>query len=114
MQYCSCLHYHANKACGCCYSFKIHLNVFSTVAPNTPGQDGEVDTSAVTSGAIDVAIKESYPMALLQVMKRQAEDVLLVDPSDAAGRAALTFIHSVSSQKSEPGAAEFAKGTDTP
>lgn len=42
-----------------------------------------------------------YPLDLLKIMKRRAEDLLLANSEDALGRAALTFLLGVTSQKSE-------------
>ena len=70
-------------------------------APNTPGQDGSVSTSLVQSGALDASHKQSYPAELLDIMRRQAVDLLLGNSDDQKGREALQFILSVANERSD-------------
>lgn len=76
-------------------------NIYSLIAPNTPGRNGQVPATAVESGILDSTSMQSYPLDLLKLMKRRAEDLLLANTDDALGRAALTFILNVASQKSD-------------
>ena len=64
------------------------------------GTDGAVNKAMIQSGTIDSLVKRSYPLQLLRIMKRQAEDLLLGDESNEQGKEALTFIKNVSEEKS--------------
>ena len=59
---------------------------------------------------LDKYSKKSYPMKLLRLMKRQAEDLLLGDTSDEQGKAALTFIKNVAKEKNGAGIDILKKG----
>ena len=52
---------------------------------------------------------QSYPLNLLKIMKRRAEDLLLANREDASGRRALTFVLNVAGEKDS--ASRMAKGT---
>ncbi|KAL9983250.1 hypothetical protein ACROYT_G005396 [Oculina patagonica] len=69
--------------------------------PSTPGRNGHVSSTAVESGLLDGTSMQSYPLDLLKLMKRRAEDLLLANTDDALGRAALTFVLNVASQNSD-------------
>ena len=83
---------------------------FASLAPDTPGEDGTVSTSAIHSGTLDAASKQRFPLALLKVMKRRTEDLLLSDADTDAGNAALTFIFDVAREKTGTAAERLAKG----
>ncbi|KAL9957971.1 hypothetical protein ACROYT_G034931 [Oculina patagonica] len=68
--------------------------------PTTKGTDGAVRKSMIQPGKMGKFTKKSYPMQLLRVMKRQAEDLLLGDASNEQGKAALTFLKNVLKEKS--------------
>jgi len=53
----------------------------------------------IQSGTLDRNSKRSYPMQLLRIMKRKAEDVLLGDASNVQGKAALIFLKNVIKEK---------------
>ena len=53
----------------------------------------------IKSGTLDTHSKGSYPMQLLRIMKRKAEDLLLGDASNVQGKAALIFIKNVIKEK---------------
>lgn len=67
-------------------------------APQTGGSDGSVGGPAVKSGALEAEDKQSYPVDLLEIMRRQAEDLLLSNSGDQKGREALEFIKSVTDE----------------
>ena len=81
------------------------------LAPTKPGRDGTVDTSSIQPGELDQAGKHSYPIVLLRVIKRQAED-LLWKGEVTQGRAALEFLKWVTGENTDPGAAAINKGTN--
>ncbi|KAM7430868.1 hypothetical protein ABFA07_018466 [Porites harrisoni] len=66
--------------------------------PQTGGSDGSVGGPAVKSGALEAEDKQSYPVDLLEIMRRQAEDLLLSNSGDQKGREALEFIKSVTDE----------------
>lgn len=53
----------------------------------------------IKSGTLDRNSKRSYPMQLLRIMKRNAEDLLLGDASNVQGKAALIFLKNVIKEK---------------
>ena len=55
--------------------------------------------SLIQSGTLDAASKQSFPVELLVIMRRQAEDLLLGDSNDQKGRDALRFIVSLASDR---------------
>lgn len=67
-------------------------------APQTRGSDGSVSGPAVKSGALEAEDKQSYPVDLLEIMRRQAEDLLLSNSGDQKGREALEFIKRVTDE----------------
>ena len=71
------------------------------LAPDSRGQDGSVAVSLIQSGTLDAASKQSFPVELLVIMRRRAEDLLLGDSNDQKGRDALRFIVSLASDKSD-------------
>ena len=81
------------------------------VAPTKPGRDGTVDTSSIQPGELNQAGKHSYPIVLLRVIKRQAED-LLWKGEVTQGRAALEFLKWVTGENTDPDAAAINKGTN--
>lgn len=70
-------------------------------APNSPGKDGFVSESVIKSGILDTTSKRSFPVELLNTVRRQAEDVLLGNSSDVNGREALQFILRVVNERSD-------------
>lgn len=73
------------------------------------GADGSVDKSSIQPGELDQAGKHSYPIVLLRVIKRQAED-LLWKGEVAQGRAALHFLKSVTKERTDSDAVAINKG----
>lgn len=67
-------------------------------APQTRGSDGSVSGPDVKSGALEAEDKQSYPVDLLEIMRRQAEDLLLSNSGDQKGREALEFIKKVTDE----------------
>jgi len=64
-------------------------------------QNGTVNSSFIQSGALDAASKQSFPVQLLVIMRRQADDWLLGDSNDQNGRDALTFIVSLANERND-------------
>ena len=79
------------------------------VAATKPGRDGTVDTSSIQPAELDQAGKHSYPIVLLRVIERQAED-LLWKGEVTQGRAALEFLKWVTGENTNPDAAAINKG----
>lgn len=73
------------------------------------GADGSVDQSSIQPGELDQAGKDSYPIVLLRVIKRHAED-LLWKGEITQGRAALHFLKSVTEERIDPDAVAINKG----
>ena len=67
----------------------------------------------IQSRKIDKYVKKSYPIQLLRLMKRQAEDLLLGDATNEQGKAALTFIKNVLIDRSGAEADILKKGIFT-
>ena len=67
-----------------------------------------MDTSSIQPGELDQAGKHSYPIVLLRVIKRQAED-LLWKGEVTQGRAALEFLKWVTGENTDPDAAAITK-----
>ena len=70
-------------------------------APNSKGQDGLVSASFIQSGALEKESKQSYPFELLDIMRRQAEDLLLSNSYDQKGRDVLEFIVNLANERSD-------------
>ena len=71
------------------------------LAPNTKGRNGAVQKSFIRYGTLDAASKKSFPVELIRIMRRQAEDLLLSNSSDQIGRDILTFIVSLTEGRSD-------------
>ena len=78
-------------------------------APINGGADGSVDKSSIQPGELDQTGKHSYPIVLLRVIKRQAED-LLWKGEVTQGRAALHFLKSVTEERTDSDAVAINKG----
>ena len=84
---------------------------FFLLAPFSPGKDGPFNFPPnLHSGALDPEIKRSYPLDLLYIMHRQAEDLLLSNRNNEKGRAALQFILSLANDRSD--VEEIKKGKE--
>ena len=64
----------------------------SMLAPSVKGNDGSVSTSLIGYGKLNAESKQSFPVELIDIIKRKAEDVLLGDSKDENARDALMFI----------------------
>ena len=74
------------------------------VAPQTRGKDGSVRDSYVLPGEkwkLDAASKKSYPLELINVIRRQAEDLLLGDSDEKNGKDALRFVLRLAQKRSD-------------
>ena len=72
-----------------------------SLAPNTKGNDGAVQKSFIQYGTLDAANKKSFPVELIRIMRRRAEDLLISDSSDQTGKDILTFIASLAEGRSD-------------
>lgn len=79
------------------------------LAPKKPGKDGEVGVQYINMGKIsdrkrnelDSKIKKSYPLAVINIIRREAEDLLLSNSNDKKGRDSLMFILSLTNERSD-------------
>ncbi|CAH3148651.1 unnamed protein product, partial [Porites lobata] len=77
--------------------------------PNKPGKDGEVGVQYINMGKssdhkwneLDSKTKKSYPLAVINIIRREAEDLLLSNSNDNKGRDALKFILSLTNERSD-------------
>lgn len=69
-------------------------------APEEDGSPGSVTETGIESRGIDAAAKQNYPMALMRLMRRHAEDLLWADNLNE-GRQALRFIKEITSQRQD-------------
>lgn len=76
------------------------LNIFSLVADEVDGSPGSIADTDIQSGEMDAASKQSYPMALLRLMRRHAEDLLWADNLNE-GRKVLRFIKEITSGRQD-------------
>ena len=67
-------------------------------APSNRGSYGSVSNSIVQSGPLNSASKQDFSPALLVIMRRQAEDLLLSDSNSQKGKEALQFILNVAKE----------------
>lgn len=77
------------------------------IAPNTPGELGVIDDTYVQSRPLDEPSKQAFPVKLLQVMKRHAEDLLWAKNYDE-GRRVLRFVTLITADRDD--AADIYKG----
>ena len=86
------------------------LFVFNCLAPNIKGKDGAVSLSNIQSSTLDKQSKQRFPLELLKIMKRKAEDLLLAEPKSRSGKKALKFIIGVVEEKADVDVS-FKRGT---
>ncbi|XP_078344331.1 uncharacterized protein LOC144629949 isoform X1 [Oculina patagonica] len=65
------------------------------------GKDGAVGGSYIRSATLDTTSKSKFPVKLLKIMRRQAEDLLLGNSNDQKGRDALEFIRRLASERND-------------
>ncbi|KAJ7392017.1 hypothetical protein OS493_014953 [Desmophyllum pertusum] len=68
--------------------------------PNTPGELGAIDDTYVQSRPLDEPSKQAFPVKLLQVMKRHAEDLLWAKNYDE-GRRVLRFVTLITADRDD-------------
>ena len=73
---------------------------FFFLVPSTPGSHGAVSPASVQSRALDAATKQAYPVALLRLVKRHAEDLLWANDLTTATKV-LTFLKLVTAGREE-------------
>ena len=79
------------------------------LAPKKPGKDGEVGVQYINMAKIsdrkrnelDSKTKKSYPLAVINIIRREAEDLLLSNSNDKKGRDSLMFILSLTNERSD-------------
>ena len=79
------------------------------LAPNKPGKDGEVGVQYINMGKssdrkwneLDSKTKKSYPLAVINIIRREAEDLLLSNSNDKKGRDSLKFILSLTNDRND-------------
>ena len=86
------------------------LFLFNCLAPNIKGKDGAVSLSNIQSSTLDKQSKQRFPLELLKIMKRKAEDLLLAEPKSRSGKKALKFIIGVVEEKADVDVS-FKRGT---
>ena len=84
--------------------------MFNCLAPNIKGKDGAVSLSNIQSSTLDKQSKQRFPLELLKIMKRKAEDLLLAEPKSRSGKKALKFIIGVVEEKADVDVS-FKRGT---
>ena len=84
--------------------------MFICLAPNIKGKDGAVSLSNIQSSTLDKQSKQRFPLELLKIMKRKAEDLLLAKPESRSGKNALKFIMDVVEEKTDVDVS-FKRGT---
>ena len=84
--------------------------MFNCLAPNIKGKDGAVSLSNIQSSTLDKQSKQRFPVELLKIMKRKAEDLLLAEPKSRSGKKALKFIIGVVEEKADVDVS-FKRGT---
>ena len=84
--------------------------MFNCLAPNIKGTDGAVSLSNIQSSTLDKQSKQRFPLELLKIMKRKAEDLLLAEPKSRSGKKALKFIIDVVEEKTDVDVS-FKRGT---
>ena len=62
-----------------------------------------VTSSSAQSGTLDAATKRSFPVEIFKILRRQAEDLLLSNSADEAGRRGFEFIYSLAEERSDVG-----------
>ena len=80
---------------------------FRLAALEIAGSPGSVTDTSIESRDMDATNKQSYPLALLRLMRRHAEDLLWADNLNE-GRQVLRFIKAVTSERTD--ARDFFKG----
>ena len=73
------------------------------------GSPGSVTETSIKSSDMDDTSKHSYPLALLRLMRRHAEDLLWADNLNE-GRQVLRFIKDVTLGNTDPDARDMFKG----
>ena len=86
------------------------LFMFNCLAPNIKGKDGAVSLTNIQSSTLDKQSKQRFPLELLKIMKRRAEDLLLAEPKSRSGKKALKFIIGVVEEKADVDVS-FKRGT---
>ena len=66
----------------------------------------------INQGTLNKYNKKRFPVELLKIMKRQAEDLLLADPTSRFGKNALEFIKSVVEERTDDGIDLLKKGSN--
>lgn len=76
------------------------INYFNIIAPNTPGSDGEVTSDYIQKFKLTNSAKQKYPLVLLKLMKRHAEDLIWVN-NIKLGEKIFKFIYRVTEERDD-------------
>lgn len=79
------------------------------LAPYKPGKNGKIGVKYINMGKsldskwteLDSNTKKSYPLAVINIVSREAEDLLLSNTNDQKGRDALKFLLSLGNERSD-------------
>ena len=78
----------------------VHINYFNITAPDTAGSDGEVTSSYIKKFQLTTSAKQKYPLVLLKLMKRHAEDLIWANDVEM-GEKILKFICRVTEERND-------------
>ena len=80
----------------------------SCLARTTRGRNGNVQYYLLYHGSLDKYSKRDFPVELVKIMRRQAEDLLISDSSNQQGKDTLNFILTLAKERSD--LEEFQRG----
>lgn len=81
--------------------YKLVYFIFCCSAPNTPGRTGSIQQSYIQFGTLDAASLQNFPLELIKIMRRNAEDLLLSNNHDHKATDTLRFILSLRKGRSD-------------
>ena len=76
------------------------VNYFDIAAPDTAGSDGEVKSSYIQKFELTTSAKQKYPLVLLKLMRRHAEDLIWANNIEM-GEKVLKFICRVTEERDD-------------
>ena len=84
-------------------SQSIDIKCFDITAPDTPGSDGEVTSAFIQKFELTTGAKQKYPLVLLKLMKRHAEDLIWANDIEM-GEKIFKFILRVTEERDDASA----------
>lgn len=78
----------------------VYINYVDITAPDTPGSDGEVTSANIQKFELTTSAKQKYPLVLLKLMKRRAEDLIWANDIEM-GEKILKFIYHVTEERDD-------------